>query len=73
MSTIQKNITTFEDYIKKIDQRIRNEDLKNLDLTQKNINDAKTIATSCSKLVYMLNNSSMKSIQTNPQKTISNE
>ena len=54
MSTIQKNINTFEDYIKKIDQRIRNEDLKNLDSAQKNINDAKTIITSCSKLVKKL-------------------
>jgi hypothetical protein len=55
MSTVQKNINTFEDYIKKIDQRIRNEDLKNIDLAQKNINDAKTLAASCSKLVNSFN------------------
>ena len=55
MSTIQKNINTFEDYIKKIDQRLRNEDLKNLDMAQKNINESKTLATSCSKLVYRSN------------------
>jgi hypothetical protein len=55
MSTIQKNINTFEDYIKKIDQRIRNEDLKNLDMAQQNINESKTLATSCSKLVYLIN------------------
>jgi hypothetical protein len=60
MSTIQKNINTFEDYIKKIDQRIRSEDLKNLDGAQKSINDSKALANSCSKLVIILNPSSMR-------------
>jgi hypothetical protein len=51
MSNIQKLISQFEDYLKKIDQRIRGDDFKNLDLTQKNLNDAKTLKESCIKLV----------------------
>ncbi len=51
---IQRLFNQFEEYIKKIDQRIRSEDLKNLDAAQKNINEAKTLVTSCSKLVLII-------------------
>lgn len=52
MASIQKSITQFEDYIKKIDQRIRTEDFKNLDMTERNLNDLKTLSASCTKTVY---------------------
>ena len=52
---IQRLFNLFDDYIKKIDQRIRSEDLKNLDAAQKNINEAKTLVSSCSKLVIIYN------------------
>jgi hypothetical protein len=57
MSNIQKLLSQLEDYIKKIDQRIRNEDLKNLDQAQRNLNDAKTLRDSCTKLVNISNHS----------------
>ena len=48
---LQKLFYQFEDLIKKIDTKIRNEDFKDLDIATQNINDLKTLLTSSSKSV----------------------
>jgi hypothetical protein len=48
---LQKLFHQFEDLIKKIDTKIRNEDFKDLDITNQNLNDMKTLLTSSNKTV----------------------
>jgi hypothetical protein len=48
---LQKLFHQFEDIIKKIDIKIRNEDFRDLDISNKNLNDLKTLLTSSSKTV----------------------
>ena len=48
---LQKSFQQFEEFIKKIDTKIRMEDFKDMDITNKNISDLKTLLTSTSKTV----------------------
>lgn len=50
---LQKNFYQFEDIIKKIDTKIRNEEFSDLDISNQNINDLKTLLTSSSKAVLI--------------------
>ncbi len=54
---LQKSFLQFEDIIKKIDIKIRNEDFKDLDLTNKNLSDLKVLLTSSNKTVNLTNSS----------------
>ncbi len=49
--SIQKYITQFDDYMKKIDQRTRNEDHKSIDSTKKNLSDLRIFLNDSKKLV----------------------
>ncbi len=51
---LQKLFYQFEDLMKKIDTKIRNEDFKDLDISTQNINDLKTLLTSSSKSVNFI-------------------
>jgi hypothetical protein len=49
--SIKAFFTQFDENIKKIDQRVRNENYKDLDNTSKNLNDLRTLLNSCQKIV----------------------
>lgn len=49
--SIQKQFSQFEDYMKKIDQRTRNEDYKRIDATEKNLSDLKTLLSDSKRIV----------------------
>jgi len=51
--SIQKLISQFEDYMKKIDQRTRNEDYKTVDATEKNISDLKILLSDSKRIVIL--------------------
>jgi len=54
MSNMEKYTAQFDDIIKKIDIRLRNETYKDPDVANKTVNDSKTLLTSATakKLVY---------------------
>jgi len=52
MSNMEKYTAQFDDIIKKIDIRLRNETYKDPDVANKTVNDSKTLLTSAKKLVY---------------------
>jgi len=49
---MEKYTAQFDDIIKKIDIRLRNETYKDPDVANKTVNDSKTLLTSAKKLVY---------------------
>ena len=53
MSTIAKLLSQFEDYMKKIDQRIKGEDYKLIDETEKNISNLKILINDSKKIVII--------------------
>lgn len=48
---MQKLFSQFEDYMKKIDQRTRNEDYKRIDATEKNLADLKILQCDSKRIV----------------------
>jgi len=49
--SIQKLFSQFDDYMKKIDQRTRNEDYKSIESTEKNLSDLRILLGDSKKLV----------------------
>jgi len=49
--SIQKILPQFDDYMKKIDQRTRNEDYKRIDATEKNLSDLRILLSDSKKIV----------------------
>jgi hypothetical protein len=65
---LPKLFSQFEENMKRIETKIKYEDYKDLDVTERNLNDMKTCLTSASKTVsnYILKNiffSSIRSIK----------
>lgn len=48
---LKKQFSQFEDFLPKLDLKMKQEDFKNLDSTSKNIADMKTLLTSMNKIV----------------------
>jgi hypothetical protein len=51
MSSITKLKPDFEETLRKIDQRVSREDLKDLDIASRTINDVKQLLQKCNKIV----------------------
>ena len=51
--SIQKLFTQFDDYMKKIDQRTRNEDYKRIDATEKNLSDLRILMSDSKRIVNL--------------------
>jgi hypothetical protein len=49
--SLKNLLTKFEEYLPKIDIKIKNEDFRNLDVTSKNLVDLKSILSSMNKIV----------------------
>ncbi len=49
--SLKKLFSDFEDYLPKIDMKIKYEDLKSLDATSKNLIDMKSLLSSMNKIV----------------------
>ena len=49
--SLQKYFQQFEDFIKKIDFKVKNEDFRDLDISNRNISDLKVLLTSSNKTV----------------------
>lgn len=49
--SIQKLLARFNDYIKKIDQKIKNEDYKTVEITEANLSDLKILLNDSKKIV----------------------
>lgn len=49
--SLQKLLAQFDDYMKKIDHKAKNEDYKSVDATGKNLNDLKILLNDSNKIV----------------------
>ena len=52
--SIQKLFVQFDDYMKKIDQRTRNEDDKRIDATEKNLSDLRVLQSDSKRIVNFI-------------------
>lgn len=52
--SIQKLFTQCDDYLKKIDLKIRNEDYKKVDLTEKNLSEIKILFADFKRTVLLI-------------------
>ena len=59
MSNQEKYSAQFDDLVRKIDVRLRNESYKNPDVAYKTITDSKTLLTSAKKLIDDMERDSM--------------
>lgn len=50
--SLQKNFSQCDDYIKKIDQKVRMEDFKRVEGTEKNLSDLKILFADLKKIVF---------------------
>lgn len=51
--SLQKLLAQFDDYMRKIDQKAKNEDYKSVDATQKNLTDLKILLNDSIKIVNL--------------------
>jgi CHASE3 domain sensor protein len=51
--SIQELFSKFDDYMKKIDQKTKNEDYKRIESTEKNLNDLKILLMDSKRIVHL--------------------